>query len=106
MNSQRLKQQAQGWHRTAAGPLCIYCGFQFSISMGLTNAWVSESLIHLIFLVALFLLTVCLAQLLYEFFVLLLFILLCLVVNLLEACSCLMTDRKEVNLEGRGGREE
>ena len=37
MNLQMLKPYAQSLHGCAPGPLCLDCGFQFSVFMGLLN---------------------------------------------------------------------
>lgn len=37
MNSRRLWQWAQGSYGSGPGPLCIYCGFQFSVFYGISE---------------------------------------------------------------------
>ena len=43
MNSQRLKQHAQGLHGSAPGPLNIYYGFNFSVFYGTPEEETFES---------------------------------------------------------------
>ena len=45
MNSERLRQHAQGPHRSAPHPLCMLYNFQFRVLMGLLSVHLSESLI-------------------------------------------------------------
>ena len=44
MNSQSLRQHAQGLHGAAPGHLCVYNGFQFSVLMGFLSVRMSGSL--------------------------------------------------------------
>lgn len=44
MNSQSLRQHAQGLDGAAPGHLCVYNGFQFSVLMGFLSVRMSGSL--------------------------------------------------------------
>lgn len=44
MNSQRLRQQANGLHGSAPGALLVHYGFQFGVFMGLLNVRTSGPL--------------------------------------------------------------
>lgn len=50
MNSKKLKQYAQGLHKSAASPLCIYYGFSFSVFIVLMSEGMTGSLILMLFL--------------------------------------------------------
>lgn len=63
MNSKRLSQEAQGLWRSAAGPLCIYYRYQFTIFTIVLSRWICGSLILVSCLVTLFLLFGCLSSL-------------------------------------------
>lgn len=81
-NSQRLKQQAEGRHRSQRGPLHAYYSFHVSTFLGLLSVWTNESLILVHCLRPLFLSLACLIQLQCDgfWFILFYFVLLCFVV--------------------------
>lgn len=108
-NAQKLKQQTQSLQKSAPGPPLRYYSFHFCTFMGLLSVWMSESLIFVSSLGALSFVLVCLVQLQYDGFCFLLFITLYSLMfccYLLEACSFLMRDRKGLDPDGRGSREE
>lgn len=81
-NSQRLKQRAEGRHRSQPGPLHAYYSFHVSTFLGLLSVWTNESLILVNCLRPLFLSLACLIQLQCDgfWFILFYFVLLCFVV--------------------------
>lgn len=62
MNSQSLRQHAQGLDGAAPGHLCVYNGFQFSVLMGFLSVRMSGSLILVPAVGILFLLYCCNVQ--------------------------------------------
>lgn len=43
-NSQKLKHHVQELYESTAGPLCMYCGFKFSVFMGFLSVLTAGSL--------------------------------------------------------------
>lgn len=98
MNSQRRKQQVQGLSKSTPGPLCRYCGFQFSIFVGLLNEWSLCIIVTALWLFCWF------ALFDFDVIVLSYYTLCC--CYLLEVSSIPMRDIKGVDVNGTGGGQE
>lgn len=104
MNSQILKQKAQGLHGSTPGPLCIYCTYYLSILTGPLTLKVSGSLTLVPVLGTPFLLSgpTSIGKFLLHFII---FYFVTSGCYLLKACCFVMRDRRVKILRGRGGVE-